>query len=373
MFFAKSFKKILGGIEMGITKIVLTGGPCAGKSKAIISIKNHFEECGFNVIIINESATELINSGIKPFGENRIDPYSFQKIIFDYQLMKERILGNSTFDNEKDTIVIHDRGIMDNKAYLEEQDFNRLLREKRAQEIFLLERYDAVAHLVTAADGAEQFYTLSNNSARTETIEEARQLDLKTKLSWLGHDYLSIVNNSHDFNYKIAETLNIIENTIKKEKLKQQRKFLLDYKYVDNLLSIYPHKTFYIEQQYLPTEDNIYRFRKKTLNNCSSYTITLEQLIGTSKKIILENHKIDEKKYYNATLENFDNMYTIQKERNFVLYDNQYFKIDRFKNDLCLLEIDWSSLNKLPIDIPIIDDATDRDDYYNFMLSKKFK
>lgn len=94
---------------MGITKIVLTGGPCAGKSKAIISIKNHFEECGFNVIIINESATELINSGIKPFGENRIDPYSFQKIIFDYQLMKERILGNSTFDNEKDTIVIHDR------------------------------------------------------------------------------------------------------------------------------------------------------------------------------------------------------------------------------------------------------------------------
>ena len=358
---------------MGITRIVLTGGPCAGKSKAITSIRSHFEELGYNVIIINESATELINSGIKPFGENRIDSYLFQKIIFDYQLMKEMILGNSIFDNKKDTIVVHDRGIMDNKAYLSEQDFNRLLCEKRKQEIFLLERYDAVAHLVTAADGAEQFYTLSNNSARTETIEEARELDLKTKLSWLGHDYLSIVSNNHDFNYKISETLNIIENTIKKEKLKQQRKFLLDYKYVDNLLSIYPHKTFYIEQQYLPTEDNIYRFRKKTLNNCSFYTVTLEQLIGTSKKIILENHKIDEQKYYNVTLDNFDNMYEIQKERNFVLYDNQYFKIDRFKNDLCLLEIDWSSLNKLPIDIPIIDDVTDRDDYYNFMLSKKIK
>lgn len=358
---------------MEITKIVLTGGPCAGKSTAITSIKNHFEKLGFNVIIINESATELINSGIKPFGENKIDSYSFQKIIFDYQLMKERILGNSIFDNKKDTIIIHDRGIMDNKAYLSEQLFNLLLRQKNASEISLLERYDEVTHLVTAANGAEQFYTLSNNNARTETIEEARRLDLKTQLAWLGHDYLNIVTNSNDFDYKISQTLNIIENTIKKEKLRQQKKFLLDYKYMSSLFATYPHKTFYIEQQYLPTEDNIYRFRKKTLNNFSFYTFTLEQLIGTSKKIILENHKIDEKSYYNVTIDNFGNMYEIQKERNFVLYDNQYFKIDRFKNDLCLLEIDCSSLNKLPIDIPIIDDVTDRDDYYNFMLSKKIK
>lgn len=356
---------------MEVTKIVLTGGPCAGKSTAIISIKNHFEKLGFNVITINESATELINSGIKPFGENKIDSFEFQKIIFDYQLMKETILGNSVFDNKKDTIVIHDRGIMDNKAYLSEQLFNLLLRQKNASEISLLERYDEVTHLVTAADGAEQFYTLSNNSARTETIEEARRLDLKTQLAWLGHDYLNIVTNAVDFDYKISQTLTIIENMIKKEKLKQQKKFLLDYKYMDSLLATYPHKTFYIEQQYLPTKDNIYRFRKKTLNNCSFYTVTLEQLIGTSKKIILENHKIDEKKYYNAALDNSNNMYGIKKERNFVLHDNQYFKIDRFKNDLCLMEIDWSSLNELPRDIPIIDEVTDRDDYYNFMLSKK--
>lgn len=358
---------------MEVTKIVLTGGPCAGKSTAITSIKNHFEKIGYNVIIINESATELINSGIKPFGENKIDSYSFQKIIFDYQLMKERILGNSMFDNTKDTIIIHDRGIMDNKAYLSEQNFNRLLHEKNMQEIFLLERYDAVTHLVTAADGAEQFYTLSNNSARTETIEEARILDLKTQLSWLGHDYLNIVTNRNDFDYKISETLNIIENMLKKEKLKQQKKFLLDYKYMSNLLTTYPHKTFYIEQQYLPTQDSMYRISKKTLNNCSSYTVTLEELIGTSKKIILENNHIDEKNYFNYMLEHFDNMYEIKKERIFFLYKNQYFKVDRFKSGLCLMETDCPYLNKLPKDIPIIDDVTDKDDYYNFILSKKIK
>ncbi len=356
---------------MIVKKIVLTGGPCAGKSKSINSIKNHFEKLGYNVIIINESATELINSGIKPFGENKIDPFEFQKIIFDYQLMKENILGNSVFDNTKDTIVIHDRGIMDNKAYLTELDFNRLLHDKNMQEIFLLERYDAITHLVTAANGAEQFYTLSNNNARTETIEEARALDLKTQFAWLGHDYLDIVTNDVDFDYKIAQTLNIIENMLKKEKLKQQKKFLLDYKYMERLLTTYLHKTFDIEQQYLPIQDNIYRVRKKTLNNCSHYTATLEGITGKSQKTILENHSIDEKKYSKFILDNFGSMYGIKKERNFVLYDNQYFKIDIFPNGLCLMETECSSLNKLPSDIPIIGDVTDREDYYNFMLSKK--
>jgi hypothetical protein len=31
-------------------------------------------------------------------------------------------------------------------------------------------RYDAVLHLVTAASGAEAFYSLGNNAARTEVL-----------------------------------------------------------------------------------------------------------------------------------------------------------------------------------------------------------
>ncbi len=33
-------------------------------------------------------------------------------------------------------------------------------------------RYDAVFHLVTAAQGAERFYTLENNEARSETPQQ---------------------------------------------------------------------------------------------------------------------------------------------------------------------------------------------------------
>ena len=35
------------------------------------------------------------------------------------------------------------------------------------------QRYDAVYHLVTAADGAEPFYSLANNKGRSESIVQA--------------------------------------------------------------------------------------------------------------------------------------------------------------------------------------------------------
>jgi len=48
-------------------------------------------------------------------------------------------------------------------------------------------RYEAVIHMVTAADGAERFYTGENNEARYETVDEARKLDKKLKNAWTGH------------------------------------------------------------------------------------------------------------------------------------------------------------------------------------------
>ena len=41
--------------------------------------------------------------------------------------------------------------------------------------------------MITAADGAEQYYTLSNNDARSESIEEARDIDKRLINAWVGH------------------------------------------------------------------------------------------------------------------------------------------------------------------------------------------
>ncbi len=58
-------------------------------------------------------------------------------------------------------------------------------------------------HLVTAADGAEQFYTRSNNHARTEDLTLARELDGKVRQAWVAHDNVAVFDNSTDFQDKL--------------------------------------------------------------------------------------------------------------------------------------------------------------------------
>ena len=49
-----------------ITKIVITGGPCAGKSTAMSWVQNAFSQMGYRVLFVPETATELISGGVAP-------------------------------------------------------------------------------------------------------------------------------------------------------------------------------------------------------------------------------------------------------------------------------------------------------------------
>ena len=57
--------------------------------------------------------------------------------------------------------------------------------------------YDGVMHLVTAADGAEEFYTLDNNDARSEDLSAAIDVDNNVQNVWSGcpHHYILYVMN----------------------------------------------------------------------------------------------------------------------------------------------------------------------------------
>lgn len=100
-----------------ITKIVLTGGPCAGKTTALSHIQTRFTEMGYHVIIIPETATELILGGISPWGLNT--NFDYQSAQMQLQIEKEKVFLNAAqnvFGKEK-ILVVCDRGTMDNKAY----------------------------------------------------------------------------------------------------------------------------------------------------------------------------------------------------------------------------------------------------------------
>lgn len=75
-------------------------------------------------------------------------------------------------------------------------------------------RYDLVLHLVTAADGAPDFYNKSNE-ARYESEEQAITVDRKLQKAYLGHHGFFIVDNHlKDFAQKIDMAVKIVTKNL---------------------------------------------------------------------------------------------------------------------------------------------------------------
>ena len=61
--------------------------------------------------------------------------------------------------SQTDSIILMDCGVMDGSAYVNEDIWQAILDETGWSTIQLRDkRYEAVVHLMTAAEGAEEFY-----------------------------------------------------------------------------------------------------------------------------------------------------------------------------------------------------------------------
>lgn len=179
-----------------IPLIALTGGPCAGKSSAMAYLADNLADIGVTAVIAQEQATNYFVSGIA------VPDLITAGTIGDFQSVLARAIMREE-DGKREAaalmpgeqkVILCDRGILDNAAYVDEQFFAVLLHELGMSREEALARYDAVFHLVTAADGAPEHYNL-DNEARSETPEEARELDRRTYNAWSGHEHLTIVAN----------------------------------------------------------------------------------------------------------------------------------------------------------------------------------
>jgi hypothetical protein len=56
-------------------------------------------------------------------------------------------------------------------------------------------RYDAVLHLVTAADGAPKYYDSLTNEARYETVDDACEKDEALREAYMGHPRFHMISN----------------------------------------------------------------------------------------------------------------------------------------------------------------------------------
>ena len=201
---------------MKVTKIVITGGPCAGKSEAKNWIRETFTKKGYTVLFIPETATELISGGVAPWtcGTN----LDYQLCQCQLQMFKEEIF-NQAIRTMKDAhyLVVCDRAMFDNKAYMTDDEFDFVLKSLHQTEDALYKRYDAIFHLVSAAKGLEEMYSFDNNSARYETVEEAQALDDRLLACWSKHPYLKVIENHEDFDMKMKNLMNEISKVLENE------------------------------------------------------------------------------------------------------------------------------------------------------------
>ena len=186
-----------------IVNIVLTGGPCGGKTKSIKALKVFLTDFGYKVIVIPEIATETIMDGFVPSDEC-ITQFDFQKIIFESQLFKENLYREMCLKlNDSIVVIISDRGLMDNKIYLSEEEFDKLKSEHQMSDDDIFERYDAVFHLVSTATAEDRFYNKSSNVCRLEDSEGARALEKRGIEIWKKHKNFHIVNFENEFETKL--------------------------------------------------------------------------------------------------------------------------------------------------------------------------
>jgi hypothetical protein len=60
--------------------------------------------------------------------------------------------------------------------------------------------------MVSAANGAEDFYSVEDHAARSEGIGLARERDNKAMEAWAEHPYVDMVDNRSDFETKVSNS-----------------------------------------------------------------------------------------------------------------------------------------------------------------------
>lgn len=357
-----------------ITNIVLTGGPCAGKTTALAKITQYFTYRGFAVYTQPEAATLFNQGGVNFLTDDNALFFESEKQLLSFQLHTEECFRKMAEKAGKPAIIVYDRGVMDIAAYMNGDTWQALLDEKGLNEVEVRDsRYDAVLHLCTAAKGAEKFYTCDNNSSRTESLEHANTLDDNVIRAWTGHPHLRIIPNNGTFEDKLNAVIAEISAVLGiPEPIEMERKFL-----VEVTGEIPDSREMEIFQTYLTERDGTEpRIRKRGENGHYVYFLTTKKFLTDNQRIEVER-QITPSEY--VMLENSANpdKRTIHKLRRCFVWDNRYLELDTFVEPPLphhLLEIEDVTADEeiaFPPFLKVLREVTDDPEWYNANIAKR--
>lgn len=185
-------------LEHDRRRVVLTGGPGAGKTAVLELIRQHFCE---HVRVLPESAGVVFGGGF-PRGQSVPLRQAAQRAIFHVQRELEAVA-----DAEPAAIVLCDRGTVDGVAYwpAPPDPWTGLGIAREAE----LARYAAVIHLrtPTLTGGYDR-----RNPLRVESASEAAAIDERIARAWHGHPRRRFVESTTQFMDKARLALELLRD-----------------------------------------------------------------------------------------------------------------------------------------------------------------
>lgn len=333
-------------------KIVITGGPCSGKTKVLNYLVESLETNGYKTIVVSETATELIKAGCIP--NKNITPYDFQNLLLKNQIRKEDLcIETLNKDILNKTVILFDRGVLDNFAYLQDkEEYLSMLKENNLNLSDCYKRYDEAIFLHSTANGKESSYKWNNpitgeiakNEARFESPEEAKLLNEKTLNGYIGIENLKVFGAYETFEEKKNSIVDHVLNTsLSTLNLNQKRKFLIKKPSKIDLSNLGYTSSFKIYQSIVGKQNNIDDMiiaKGNEIDGINYYRIK----INKENNSIIDTINLSKYEYEKISLSAYDLIY---KDRNYFVHDSIYYKIDIYPNneEYAILEVETTDIN----------------------------
>lgn len=360
-----------------IKKIVLTGGPCAGKTTALVKITEYFSGFGYKVFNVPEVPTIYSTAGWNYLTPNRDLYYQGERAILETQLALEDQFMRLAEVCTRPVLIVCDRGTMDISAYIKPEEWEEITAMAGTNSNELRERYDAVLHLVSAADGAEQYYTTATNATRYEKANEeglqlARELDKKVIRAWMGHPHLRVINNHDNFDNKLNRVLKEISKVVGlPQPVHDERIFR-----VEIIGEIPESNESEITQTYLVAEPGCeVRLRRREFQGGKVINVHRTKKRISETDVIETERRINNNLYEQMLQQADPYRCTIKKRRQSFIWKGQFFEIDTFQepvNDLVMMEtkgISEQEAINFPPFIKVLEDVTGNSKYLNYNIA----
>ena len=184
----------------GVRRVVLTGGPGAGKTAVLELVKKSF--CP-HVLVLPESAGIIFGGGF-PRRKDLASSQSAQRAIFYVQ----RELENAA-EGQNSAVTLCDRGTVDGGAYWTgKPDLWTSVGTTLANQVA---RYAAVIHMRVPQGGVGYNYS---NPLRVESPEEAARIDRRIVELWKDHPNYTSVASEESFIAKAGKVLDVLKEQI---------------------------------------------------------------------------------------------------------------------------------------------------------------